>query len=482
MTEKIAQATTDRRGCRLYWAIVLALYLVLVAVNMASARQRYENLQSGWSWDLAYYNQWFWALGHGDGQITVRPIASYAVEGPSVWKANYLAPIRLIILPIHWLRPDPTTLLYFECAVFWLIVPAAAKLLIDETGDVAVSLAALILVPLIPLARPLAENDFREIQIASPFVLLAIAGWRRRHRGWAALGIAGMLACRQEWAVVVASLPLIPPKHPERPEVTMRWTRVVVYTGIVWFFFVFLGYLRLTAGKSSPRDFLNQFGGPRPTLLQTLSTTSDFLWIGLSSWIFLAFLAPRLSIVALPWVWTLASGKWAIRFIGAEQWHHVRYCTPFFVLFLAAALVGWSRLWSHSSTLLGKSRGRAIMGLVWVLMAIWSIDGQFRMTALMQGIPIPVPAEDVGPLWAAFAQVRPDDGVVAHYDLTAPLSSRRLLYSYIMQINEPKGWPHALPNDIRHLFLDKGRKPAEVWESQGFSKAWSGRAFEWWRR
>jgi len=470
---------TKRLG---FWILVWAVYLVLTTFSLNAAFRQYHEFRTGWSWDLAYYNQWLWALGYGDGTISVRPIASYAIEGPSVWKANYLSPFRMMIFPIHYLRPDPTTLLAIDCIFFWLLIPASAKLLVDESGSRIAALAALALIPLTPLVRPLAANDFREMQIAVPFALIAVAGWRQRHRGWAALGIGGMLACRQEWAVVVAMLPLIPARNAERPETTLRWTRAAVYLGIFWFAFAFLGYLRITCGPSSTTAYLKQFGGERPRLQDTLATAWDFLWIGMSAWIFPALLAPRAVLVALPWVWSLASGKWAIRFIGAEQWHHVRYCTPYFALFLAAGLIGWSKLWNGIRSRTNPKAAPFILCLLWVVMAVWLMGGQQRMIALMGGIPDPVPSEDVEPLWRIMAEVRPEDGVVAYYDLTAPLSSRQRLFSYVLNVNHPKGWPNALEPDIRYLFLEKGLKPVEIWESQNFRKIWSGRAYEVWRR
>ena len=49
----------------------------------------------------------------------------------------------------------------------------------------------------------------------APFVLWAVQGVRSRSAGWAALGIAGMLACRQEFAVMVATFAFLPPRRPE---------------------------------------------------------------------------------------------------------------------------------------------------------------------------------------------------------------------------------------------------------------------------
>ena len=93
------------------WVIVAALTAGVTGVSITQSLERYRALRTGWSWDLAYYNQWFWALTKGDRVLTVRPLSSYADEGPSVWKMNYLAPVRFLIAPIYRIWPDPRTLL-----------------------------------------------------------------------------------------------------------------------------------------------------------------------------------------------------------------------------------------------------------------------------------------------------------------------------------------------------------------------------------
>ena len=55
------------------WLVVVLLTAAMTAVSTSQSLRRYDALRSGWSWDLAYYNQWFWALTQGDGRLTVRP-------------------------------------------------------------------------------------------------------------------------------------------------------------------------------------------------------------------------------------------------------------------------------------------------------------------------------------------------------------------------------------------------------------------------
>src|SRR5436190_21840601 len=107
------------------WTLVAFLTAALTALTIVHVLDQYRELRSGWSWDLAYYNQWYWALTHGDGKLTVRPLSAYAQEGPSVWKMNYLSPIRFALLPIYRLFPDPRTLIVLQNIVFWWAIPAA---------------------------------------------------------------------------------------------------------------------------------------------------------------------------------------------------------------------------------------------------------------------------------------------------------------------------------------------------------------------
>jgi hypothetical protein len=243
------------------------LSATLTALSTYQSLRRYEELQSGWSWDLAYYNQWFWSVTHGVDEVTVRPVSAYAQEGPSIWKMNYLAPIRLAIAPFYACAPDPRTLLVIQCVVFWWVVPAAYSLVVAEAQSEIVALSAAALVALTPLLWPLVWDDFRELQLAGPFVLWAINGIRSRSVPLGALGIGGMLACRQEFAIMLATFCLLPPREPEALEVSLRWRRATLLGGTAWLLFGFFGYLRFLVGRGAPDAFIDQFVGPRGSFL-----------------------------------------------------------------------------------------------------------------------------------------------------------------------------------------------------------------------
>ena len=83
------------------WLAVWGLAGGLAALTTAQSLALYRDFRSGWPWDLAYNNQWFWAIVSGDWTVSVYPVNFWAMEGPSVWVRTHLDPIRLLILPIY---------------------------------------------------------------------------------------------------------------------------------------------------------------------------------------------------------------------------------------------------------------------------------------------------------------------------------------------------------------------------------------------
>jgi hypothetical protein len=446
------------------WALIAGLTAGLTAFTAQLALRQYHQLRTGWSWDLAYYNQWYWTLTQADGQITVRPVASYAQEGPSVWKMNYFAPIRLLLVPLYAIRPDPRTLLIIQSVVFWWIIPAAYTLTRSESGSENLGLSAAGLVPLTPLLWPLALNDFRELQLAMPFVLWAIQGVRSRRPFLAAASVLIMLACRQEFAVMVATFAFLPARQPEDLSRTLRWRYILFTLGVAWLLFGFFGYLKFMVGPAAPNQFIDDFLGPKATVAQTLETAADLLGYGLGSWAILACFAPGVAWLALPWVWSLCNGRWALRFLGTEEWHHVRYTVLPTVMVLASGLIGYARLGVRVSRL---PRGGVLAAVLWLAAALVCVPGLRELAARMSTIPHPISLEEADRIWSWIDQVGPDDGVLAAYEVSAPLSSRRLLYSDVLEQNKPRGYP-ALGPEFHWVFLRNRARDPKAFVDQGF--------------
>jgi hypothetical protein len=463
----VDEAPSARSG----WLVVVLLTAALTALSTYEALRRYDEMRSGWSWDLAYYNQWLWAMTQGDGTITVRPIAAYAQEGPSIWKMNYLAPIRLALVPFYLVAPNPRMLLVVQNIVFWWVVPAAYSLVRSESRSEGVALSAAVLEPLTPLFWPLVWNDFRELQLVAPFVLWAIQGVRSRSTWLTALGIAGMLACRQEFAVMVATFALLPPRQAEPLSATLRWRRATLLIGLCWLLFGFFGYLRFMVGRGAPDAFIDQFLGPKASLPETLQTSLEALILGMGGWAVLACLAPRVAILAVPWIWSLCSGRWAIRYLSTTEWHHVRYAMPMVVLVLAAGLVGYARL---GNWLLPHRGGKAFLALVWSGSALICVVGLRDVSNRMAQIPTHIDRQEAEEIWSWIRQVGPDEAVLADYEVSAPLSSRRRLYSYVLDVNVPKGFPQLGP-EFHWLFVRNDYSFLNSLLDQGFEVVYRGR-------
>jgi hypothetical protein len=448
------------------WLLLATLTAVLTAVSTHQALARYSELKSGWSWDLAYYNQWYWSLTYGDGVLTVRPAATYAEEGPSIWKMNYVAPVRLMLAPFYRLYPDPRNLLLIQNIVFWWVVPAAYTLVRAESRSEALALSAACLVPLTPIFWPLVSNDFRELQLAAPFILWAVQGIRGRSVGLAAFGISGMLACRHEYAVMVATFAFVPPRDPEAEGlgVTMRWRHVILLVGLSWLFLVFFPYLNFVVGRFAPRDFVRQFLIPKAPLSETLATSRDTLLVGMGAWAILALLAPRVAILAVPWIWGPCSGPWGMHFLSQVEWHHVRYLMPMTGVVLAAGLIGYARV---GKWLLERHRSWVGLPLFWALAASMNAVELWKVETLMARAPVLIDRSEARAIWSWIEQVGPEESVLADYKVSAPLSSRRHLYSYILESNRPLHFPR-LSSDIRWLFIGNDYPFLNVLAGQGF--------------
>jgi hypothetical protein len=133
------------------------------------------------------------------------------------------------------------------------------------------------------------------------------------------------------------------------------------------------------------------------------------------------------------------------------------------VLVLAAGLIGYARL---GNWLLPRRAGRAWLALAWAGTACLCGLGLRDISSRLAQVPVLMDRQEAQEIWYWIGQVGPDDAVLADYEVSAPLSSRRWLYSYVMEINLPKNFPLLGPefhwlfvkNDYPHLkpLLDQG--------------------------
>ncbi len=454
----------------LTWLVVWGLAGGLAVLTTVQSIGRYREFRSAWPWDFAYNNQWFWSLLFGDGYVSVYPVNFWALEGPSVWVKTHLDPIRLLILPIYALVPGPETLIAVQNVILWWTVPAAFGLVRSESGSTRLGLLAALLVPLTPQLWPLAWNDFREMELAIPFVLWAIQGYRDRRAGLTAFGIAGMLACREEYALVVACLAILPPRRPEEIGRTYRWSRGMVALGVGWMLLVYFAFESVSVSHLVPWSYMGQFGVTSTPPADRAASALGLFVLGLGTWSLLAIPAPRLAILALFWILEAARDRWTMGMLATSSWHYVRFTAPAVALALAAGLVGFARV---GSWVLRRRGGRLALAGLWAAIAAGLLAARFEVVSRVDGVAGPIPAAEARAIRSWIGQVAADDGVLAAYEVSVPLSSRRYLYSDVMDINRPPGFPRLAP-EIRWVFLPPGRLAPQILVSQGFEVVYPG--------
>jgi hypothetical protein len=291
----------------------------------------------------------------------------------------------------------------------------------------------------------------------------------------AILGIAGMLACRQEFAVIAATFSLIPPRRHESLSVTLRWRHLILVVGASWFLFGFLGYLRFVVGRTAPGFYLGQFTTPKAPLHAVIETSSHTLAYAVGAWAVLACFAPRITLIALPWILGPCSGEWSMELLNSESWHHVRYILPMTALVLAAGLIGFARVGSWISSRRG---GWAWFTMFWIILATAGSTGVMGMSDRLCRVPIAIGAEEAARVWRWIDQVDTQDGVLADFAVAAPLSSRQRLFSYVVNSNLPKPNPVVYPeldSGIRWLFIRNDYRLLKVLLDQGFDVVHRGR-------
>jgi hypothetical protein len=184
----------------------------------------------------------------------------------------------------------------------------------------------------------------------------------------------------------------------------------------------------------------------------------------MGGWAVLMCRAPRVALIALPWIWSLSNGRWALRFLETPEWHHVRYAMPMVVMVLTAGLIGYARL---ADELLRRPRGRAWLALVWLGAAAMGCVGLRDVVRRMDRVPPTFDRQEARDVWSWIRQVGPDAAVLADYEVSAPLSSRRALYSYVLDANLPAGFPHLGP-EFQWLFVRSDYPLLKALLDQGF--------------
>jgi hypothetical protein len=198
----------------------------------------------------------------------------------------------------------------------------------------------------------------------------------------------------------------------------------------------FFGYLRIMSGRGAVNGFIDQFLGDKAPFHQALETSLETLVFGVGAWAIFACLAPRIAILAFPWIWGPCSGQWAMRMLSKSEW-------------LAAGLIGFAQF---ANWLLARRLGNATIVMVGIAAGLFSSIGLSDVRSRLTYVPTPINRDEAAEVWSWISQVSPDDAVLVDYDVSAPLSSRRLIFGLEMNENLPKGFPDLGP-EFRWVFM-----------------------------
>ena len=214
-----------------------------------------------------------------------------------------------------------------------------------------------------------------------PFVIWGVQGVRGRDLKVSALGVGGMLACRQEFFLAVALLGALPQREPEDLGRTYRWAHGLLVLALVWFLFGFSGLPE--ARRLAVRRVVISTSSRRPSRglsWRRSATAAEFLgWASGRSASSCVRDAPGRGAVSA-----------AVRLEGGGPAGSPCGCSrgrlaprplhaPMVATGLAAGLVGFAQ---SANWLFEPSEGGLLLGTVWVLAALGSTGALVGMMGL----------------------------------------------------------------------------------------------------
>ena len=209
-----------------------------------------------WGQDLAFFNQIFYNASHGDAWTS-----SLLLEPTGFFSMVHFHPIFAAILPVYWVRPDPSTLLWINVAAVvattWPLARLGAKATQCEVFGLAAGLAWLAWLP----TRSAAIADFRPMVFLIPGLAWLVWGlYCQRKSRW----ITGLVLCcaaREESAYLLPSIGLLLAVGLPLGGKRRREGLIVAGVGLGWLVFLLLfknnfffhfNPLTLFSGESGP--------------------------------------------------------------------------------------------------------------------------------------------------------------------------------------------------------------------------------------
>ncbi len=404
------------------------------------AWQAWASYQVQWAHDLAFFTQILFEASQG--RAWTSPLL---LEPTGFFEMVHFHPVFALLLPLFMLRPEASTLLFFNVAAVSLAAIPLAGLARDRTGSTWFGLAAAVAWLVWLPGQTAALADFRPVVFFVPGFMLLLWGLARPCRWRMVAGALLVAFAREESGYLLPMLAvvmLVLPFGKRRRSDAL----VLLGIGLAW-----LGFLLVFKGNFffhfNPTTFFQNLGAAPAVPEQLTHDRLRHLGLLLAGGFGPVLLCPAMLLMLAPQVGFLMLDS-------HREWHAFTGTYPYLrhalLPFLAVGgVMGWAWLLDK----LGKRRPRETQAIVIVAMILPSVlafhgqrqrleEGTWQRNREALG-SVEVQAIDL-----LVAQVPDDARVLTDYRLIAALSGRPVLWATMQTYHEgepPYGWSGPWP-------------------------------------
>ena len=340
------RVSAESSSVRPRWELAVWLVaLLFFGLSTTASWLRWVNFQYR-TFDLAYYVQALWQLVHGRLQVTVESVPLLG---------NHVEPIVFLIAPLFAVIRHPMLLVVLQNAALAALGPIG-YLVIRRTFETRSAALLSMSLLITPATGYVALHEFHPEAFSAPLLLLLIYARSVRRLGLHWLACAGVLACKENMAVVLAVYCGVFLVVDRRGGATalLRWYGLPMVIAIVWFGLCVkvitpalnsgqIDYLSLydRLGRNGFGIIRNAFTQPQligQALGRSLAA-GNLLWALLIPFLGLPLLRPRWLLIACPvllqHLLSWRSSEWTIYF---------HYAAPLLPLFWIGAVEGLATL------------------------------------------------------------------------------------------------------------------------------------------
>ncbi len=418
------------------WLLALA---ALYGLGMR-AWQAWAAHQVQWAHDLAFFTQIL--FNASEGRAWTSPLL---LEPTGFFEMVHFHPIFAALLPIFMLRPEASTLLFFNVAAVCLAAVPLAGLARDRTGSTWFGLGAAVAWLVWLPAQTAALADFRPVVFFIPGFMLLLWGLARPCRWRLVFGALIVAGAREEsgyllpmLAVVVLVLPFGKRRRSD--------ALILLGVGLAWLAFL-LAFKGNFFFHFNPTTFFQGLGAAPPVPEALTHDRVRHLALLLAGGFGTVVLCPTMLLMLLPQVGFLMLDT-------HREWHAFTGTYPYLRHALLPFLaVGGVMGWAWVLDKLGRRHQRETQALIVVAMILASaLAFHHQRQRLEEGLwqrnreagsSVEVEAIDL-----LVARVPADARVLTDYRLIAALSGRRVLWATMQTYHEgepPYGWKGPWP-------------------------------------